>query len=540
MKNLLLLALYFLTITAYSQKLKVSEVDLPLSKAAQKKGMYVNTTLTKEGNIRSFVAYDLKKGQLGFDAITFDKSGKLIENASEVANSASISKYEVEIPAPGKVKIPGLGVDVLRLVTSNGVLGKLKVESGGFKPVYRYNSEQFGYVIVYTPVLKGFRYKDKMSTESDMRLNIFAAHSTLEDNLGFNYNILEGLVPNTIGYYNQNSKVAIIGKNAQWDVDSPNGSNVVISGQFDGATSSFTNIKEHVLDYNQRFVVNGYDGKWNRSILVSTLNAPASVAAWKKFQSKDVPYMTYMTMGLDGNVIDNVTFKSKSVRGNFGIYGFEDTHFVLGNINGKHVGYCRNDVGSATDFQIVKIKNGKVEMQKTFSYDQLAGMVTTPGGKKGKLKFSDITISRCIKTPNGEFLAIAFDAKGYYLFQFDNNIEINKVYVIPRIPGGAIDIKNFESGTDLYLVFKSPLARGFKKGYVGYGLMKTVDFSRVDEAMTFARIVKINPDQKTCSEPVDFLDDVIMGEDTIFEGLNGGLIMPVKDGKGNFRLTFIN
>ena len=49
--------------------------------------MYVNTTLTDDNNIRTFVSYDLKKGSLGFDVITISPSNELVDNKSEVASS---------------------------------------------------------------------------------------------------------------------------------------------------------------------------------------------------------------------------------------------------------------------------------------------------------------------------------------------------------------------------------------------------------------------------------------------------------------------
>jgi len=46
-------------------------------------------------------------------------------------------RYGITIPAPGTVSNPAKGLKVLRLVTANGVLGKLKVEEGFFEPKYK-------------------------------------------------------------------------------------------------------------------------------------------------------------------------------------------------------------------------------------------------------------------------------------------------------------------------------------------------------------------------------------------------------------------
>ena len=58
--------------------------------------------------------------------------------------------------------------------------------------------------------------------------------------------------------------------------------------------------------------------------------------------------------------------------------------------------------------------------------------------------------------------------------------------------------------------------------------MKNVTFSRVDELQTYARIIKINPKDMSCSNTVDIFPDVILGDDTLFKGTDGQLILPVR------------
>lgn len=534
------LILCVLTPGAFAQKLQVKDIDMPISKDAKKKGMYVNTTLTKDDNIRTFISYDLKKGALGFDVITLDPSGKIIENNSEVASAQSAAKYGIDIPSPGTVSNPGKGVNVLRLVTSNGILGKLKVQEGYFEPKYATSTEYGAYVTTYTRVLRGFKFQESKSTESDMRLNIYAAHSKKEDDLETTYNILEGLVPNTVGYYKKEAKFAFIGRDARWDKNSPNSYNVVVSGQFDGNSSSFINIKQTILEYNQTKVVDGHDGKGNRSVLVSALNSPSSVAAHKKFQAKGKPYMTYLTIDHQGNIQDNVTFESKSIRGNFGIYGFGDDHYILGSVNGKHTGYYRFDVGSATHFQIVKISNGKVSQQKIYNMDQMVNMAVAAGGKKAKLKYGDIKFTDCIQLKNGHLMAFAEAPKQTIIYQFDQEGGMKNVYLFPRVEAGGYQIETMESNNDIYVLQKAPVRRGIRKKISrGAGYMKNTTFSRIDEVMSYAMIVKINPSAGTCSDTVEFLPDLILGEDTIFKGSHGELILPIRDDKRNYRMVSI-
>lgn len=537
------LCLLIIPLSLFAQKLQVDEVELPTSKEAKKKGVYVNTTLTEEGNIRTFVAYDLKKEGLGYDVISVDPSGKLVENTSELVGNGAQDKYGISIPKPGVPSNPASGLGVLRLVSATGIMGKLKIEDGYFEPRYKTSKEYGAYVVTYTPVLKGYKFVSQSSTQSDMKLNIYASHNKPGDNLQNTYNIIEGLIPNTIGYFNKNALITFLGKDARFDKNSPNAQNVVITGQYDGSTASFKNIKEHVLDYNVNLMSSGWDGMGNRSVLLSTLNAPSSVQAWKKWQANGKPYMTYMTFNTEGEVVENVTFLSKSVRGNFRAFGLGDSHYVLGNLNADHDKYARADVGTATHFQIVKIKNGEVEKQVDFSADQLKSMLVTPGGKKGKLKYKDISFYNCIKTSNGDLMAFATSPGDYFIFQFDDALNMKAVYNIPANDVGGYLIQHLESNDQLYVLFRGQTAEislGVKlKVTNGYGYMKNTNFSRVDEVMSYARIVRIDPAKAECSEPLDILDDVIMGTNTIFKGSGGELILPARDKKKNYKMLVI-
>lgn len=534
--------LFCLYLISYGQILKVSETEMSLSKAASKKGMYVNTTLTDDNNIRTFVSYDIKKGGLGFDVITVSPSNKLIDNKSEIASSETEAKYNIHIPEPGKVNRPGEGEKVLKLSQAAGVAGYLKVSSGTFEPVYKIYSTTTGYVTTHTRVLKGYKFKEKSKSKSDMKLTVYGTNAEKGVNLEENYLILNQVLSMKVGYFKKGARFAFIGKNAQWDKNSPNGSNVIISGIFDGKTSQFTNIKEHVLDYNVMKVTSGNDGE-NTLVLLSTLNAPSSVKAWAKYQAKGKHYQTLMSLDKEGNVTENITFQSKSSRGNFAVYADGDEKYVLGNINGNHEGYYRADVGGATHFQITVIKDGAVAKQEDISIKDLSNLVITPGGKKGKLKLRDIKFTDFRALPSGDKIAFATGQKYYYGFQFDSNAKIKQVYMIERIPeaGAGIAIETFNrSDNEMYVVFKSPLYRGFKKNY-GYGLIaKNITFSRVDDALTFARIVKINTDKKSCSEEYDVMPNMIVGEDTFFKGPNGELLFPTKDKKGRYKMVKIN
>lgn len=551
MKNLVkshLLALLLIpAAAAYSQKLSVSEVALPTSKDASKKGMYVSTTLNADKNINTFIAYDLKKGELGFDVATVDLSGKLVSNASEIASSATQQKYSITIPDPDMVENPAKGKTVLRVVTANGVLGKLKVEEGHFEPKYATSVEYGSYVITYTPVLRGYKFAAQKSYDSETKLNVFASFAAEGDDVERNYNIIEGLLPNTVGYLFSTGKMAFLGKNAQFDKNSPNAHNVLISGQFDGKTRSFVNMTEHVLDYNIVHVTNGTAADGNKAVLVSTLNAPTTIAAHKKFQADGVPYMTFLTFDTEGKVKENVTFKSKSVRGNFAVTGFGNANYVIGLVNGEHDGYYRPDVGKATDLQIIKIQNGSVTTQEVVGVEAAQAMAVSPGGKAAKLKLKQLTFRSFEAAPNGDLLAFASSGAEYVVLQISPDAKLKKVYAIERVPGKElfeVGVQTLASGSDLYILFREQsgaIAQGVSKsfGRSSYSYMKNVNFSRVDEYMTYGRIVKLNADAMSCSEPVDVNEDVILGEFPMFLGADGQLLLPARSSKRAYKMLAI-
>lgn len=556
MKNFTISTAIFLvlvTVTTISQAQKITRTDvpIPLSVAAEKKGMYVATALHKESNsIRTFVAYDLKKDELGFDVAMVDLSGKLNGVVSEKAGPEAATRYGLTIPAPNTVKNPAQGLRILRLVTANGMLGKLKVEEGNFEPKYRTNVDVTGNLITYTPVLRGFKFNAVSSIDSDMRLNIFAAHTDPGSDIQRDYTILEGLVPNTVGYYDLNAGLSFLGRDARFDKNSTNAQNVLISGRFDGKTKSFKDLKEHVLDYNCVKAADGFDGNGNRAVLVSTLNAPTTIGAHKKWNAGGKQLMTYVSFDTKGAVIENVTFESASVKGNFGIYGAKDATYIIGSVNGNHDGYYMAAVGKPTVFQITKIQNNRVAAQVSTTMDQIQAMVATPGGKKGKLDFGDLAFWKYQETGSGDHLAFAQHSGGMVIFQFGADAQVNGIYAIGRVDGKDLfqsGLSTANNGRGIWILLSeqsAAIALGLRMSMGRYegGLQRDVNFSRVDEIMNFGKVVRLDPVARMLSESIDINEEVILGADPMFLGAQGELMLPVRDmrGKKNYSVVVLN
>ena len=164
LKTIVLVGLMLSSAGAIAQKLQRNDVEMPFSKNVEKKGMYVNTTLTKEWTINTFVTYDLKKGQAGFDVGTIDLAGKLVGIASEIASPETAKKYNIEIPEPGTVENPSKGLKVLRMVSATGIMGKLKFDEGSFEPKYASGVEYGAYVTTTYFVLRGYKFKSEKSS----------------------------------------------------------------------------------------------------------------------------------------------------------------------------------------------------------------------------------------------------------------------------------------------------------------------------------------------------------------------------------------
>lgn len=536
--------LLLLASVAYSQKLKIEEVEFPLSKDAKKKGMYISTVQQEDGNIYTYVAYDLKKGTLGFDMVAVDNTGKVVSSASEVVTPEVEKKYNIVVPDPDAVENPAKGRNVMRVITANGVLGKLKVETGYFEPKYGTASETYANFVAYWKVLRGFKFVGNNTIDSDTKLNVFAAFSSPENNVQATYPILEGLLPNTVAYLYEDGEISFLGKNAQFDKDSPNAHNVVITGMFDGRTKSFKNMKETVLEYNINNVTSGYSANGNRAVLLSTLNAPTTIKEHKKWQADGVPYMTYIAFDAKGNVTENVTFKSKSVRGNFGLYGYNNANYVIGSVNGDHDGYYRMDVGKPSDLQITKIVNGAVEKQEVYSMDQIADMAKTYGDKAVKLKYKELTFSSYQPLANGDFLAFADSPTENLIFQIGADAQLKAVYQLNRVPGKDLTrygVQTLANGDDLYILFREQapgMAMGVYKS-ISRGA-KSVSFSTVDELMTLGSVVKLNTRTMTVSESADFDEDVILGSQPMFLSNSGGVLLPTRDSKGSYKMVSVN
>lgn len=550
-RSFFLILLFLLSASLHAQKLQRTDIPIALSPAAEKKGMYVITSLNADASaLQTFVAYDLKKDELGFDVATVDLTGKLNGVVSEKASPETALRYGVTIPPPNAVKNPAQGLKIIRLVTANGILGKLKVEEGNFEPKYRTSVDAGTYVVTYTPVLRGFKFNATSSVESDMRLNIFAASTDPDSDIERNYTILEGLVPNTIGYYDLNASVSFIGKDSRFDKNSPNAQNVLISGRFDGKSKSFVDIKEHVLDYNLVKAADGFDGKGNRAVLVSTVNAPTTISAHKKWNAGGKQLMTYVTFDLKGNVLENVTFESASVKGNFGIYGTKDATYILGSVNGNHDGYYMAAVGKPTLFQITKIKNNQVTAQVKMSMDELQSLAVTTGGKKGKLDYGDLAYWKFQETGTGDHLIFAQHPGGMVVFQFGTDARINGVYDIGRVDGKELfqtGISTVNNGKGLWLLLteqSGAIALGLKMSMGRYSgsYQRDVNFSRVDEIMNFGKVLRLDPVGHTLSESIDINEEVILGADPMFLGAKGELMLPVRDmrGKKNYSIVTIN
>ena len=543
-------AVLLFSLSAQGQELQRTDVDLPISKTAKKKGMYVATTLDAEDNITTYISYDLKKKQLGFDAIRVSPSGELIGVESEVYEGGEInSKYNITIPSTSTISYPNGDQNALRLVTASGVLGSMKIEKGYWEPSYATSVEYGEYYTSYTSVFRGFKFKEDETFKSGNKINIIATHVRPEENIAWNYMIVQGAFKiGTVGFLSTNGSIAYVGKDVQLYKEGKYSSNVLSTGKFDGPSREFTNQNQVVLDYNFSKAVDGWANNGDRSVLLAPLNAPTSSKELNQYQAKGTPYLTFITFDLNGDVDQNITFEGKSVRGNFGIFGMDDANYMIGSVNGDHDGYYRADVGKPSHLEIVRFANNEITHQTVYSYDELESNVITPGGKKAKLKFKDIKFFSYIKAPNGDILAFAADRKSYIIFQLSASTgELQALYLLEKGDMEEtydVGLQSVEVDGKMYLLFRQQngaIAQGLSKGVSrGAGYMKNINFSRVDDMMTFGKLYLFDPSAKQLSEEIDFMDEVILGEEPMFVGDDNKLILPLRDFKRRYSMAVIS
>lgn len=529
------------------QELTMKVTDMPISKKAKKSGMYVETVIKDDNSYSTFISYDLKK-QLGFDVITFDKNGNVLSNSEEIASEESGKKYGIKIPSPGKIDVPGDGKSVLAIVGSVGVLGKFKIKKGTFEAKYASSVDYAGNLVVYTPILRGFKFVEKEEIKTDFRAGMFMINPK-EGEIDRDYNLIESMVNNVVGYIPANSSTAFLGAIVEKiSIKDPTefAGNRLLHGVFDGKSMSFT--KENITIFPHAITlpiskVTTPEG--NKAVLVSALKVVTTYAPQKKWISSNPKLMSLLSIDKEGNIVDSVTWESKSVRGNFSLSANKDATYVLGLINNDHDGFYRFDIGKITDLQITKIKSGKLEYNKSFSLEEMASKLA---GGKGKLKLNTtIWCSGLKDLPNGDILGLFASSSEYFMVQFTPSGELKATYKTDRVPGKDLFHKDnlvHISGDNVYIVFReqnTAIAQGVTKsfGRNAHTYMKDLNFTRIDELMTYASVVKINPKELTITKPVEISENVLLGDYPIFEGADGSILLTGRELRGEYKIFTI-
>lgn len=549
LKTLGALAAAWCALGLQAQELSLTVTDLPISKNAKKSGMYVQTVHTTEDQLAMFISYDVKK-DLGFDVITFDKSGKVVRSAEELASSGAASKYGITIPEPGKVSVPGAGREVVAVVGSIGAVGKMKLRKGTFEPKYAssvdYSTFGMYSVTTYTPVLRGFKFEEREEVKTDLSVNILTLFPKDEE-IERDYNIIEGMVTGVAGYIPANSSAAFIGTIIEKvDIKNPSeyANNRLIHGVLDGKSLSFTKETVTVFPYAHLKVTNGVTAEGNRAVLLAANRVATTYAPQRQWAPSSPKLMALVSIDKAGNLVDNVSWESASTRGSFALGAAKGSTYVLGLINNSHDGYYRMDLGKLTDLQVTKISKGAVEYNKTFSLEELGAKLVG----KGKLKLNGtIWCSGFTDLPNGDLMAFFASPTEYFMVQFTSGGELKATYLAERVPGKELlhlDNLVHIQGDDVFVVFReqSPaIAQGVTKsfGRNATSYVKDVNFTRIDEVMAYASVVKISPKAQTISSPVSTGSDVILGSYPLIDRDGGGLLMPARDAKGNYKIISV-
>src|SRR5690606_36910490 len=169
-------------------------------------------------------------------------------------------------------------------------------------------------------------------------------------------------------------------------------------------------------------------------------------------------------------------------------------------------------------------------------------LLKTPGGKKGKLSYKVLYFEYSQVLSNGDILLFAATDDSNIIFQFDADGQLKATYMPGRVDGkdfGRAGLQLIENKNEVYVLYREQapgMAIGFVKTFKGAGVTKKIEFDRVDELMTYGRVVKINTTQLSCSLPVDITDDLILGETPLFLGASGELLLLLRDSKDNYSI----
>ncbi|MCF8370837.1 MAG: hypothetical protein K9H64_04390 [Bacteroidales bacterium] len=548
---ILIVAAMVVIVSGNAQKLSADFVDVPVSKNAKKKGMYVSTTMTKDGQIQSFISYDLKKKGVGFDVVTFDKSGKLLDTKEEIGDKTAASKYGIEIPEPGTIQNPADGKEVIWL--RKDLMQKLTADKGHFEAQYASSKEYGEYVTTYTPVFKGYKFisGEKVKHDLNVRPMIFnmeeAADLQNMYTLLVDFKAMYGGSSTYIPIDGQVGFAGIIQEKISIKNPSPYNFNRIMTGVFDGKTFSFKNENIFELHYAAMQVCNADLGNGIKGALLAPLNSPTSQKDANKYLAKGKNYVTLLSIDSQGNLVDNVTFTSKSVRGVFGAYPNDGSTYVFGFLNADHDKFYRPDIGKFTHFQITQLKDNKEVFTKAYSVEDLENKLKVPAGEKSKFKFNTkiLNIIRMETLPNGDLLLLVQTPEEYALIQFSPNGDLGAFYRVEKpdkeLSGYDILIETIGKEVLVLFRFQNPgIAMGIKSSVSrGAGYMKNITFSRVDELMTYGRFVKLNPETKSMSEPVDILKDVMLGSDPLIQGEDGKFLIFARDAKRNYKTIIV-
>lgn len=536
-----------LVLNLAGQELSMKVTELPISKKARKSGMYVETVIKDDNSYSTFISYDLKK-QLGFDVITFDKNGNVVSSSEEIATNETGAKYGIEIPSPGEVDVPGNGKSVLAIVGSIGVLGKFKVKKGNFVAKYATSVDYSGNITTYSSIFRGFKFDEKEEIKTDFRAGMFVINPK-DGEIEKDYNLIEGVVSGIIGYIPATSSTAFLGAIVEKvSIKDPTeyAGNRLLHGVFDGKSMTFT--KENITVFPHAITLpisKETTPEGNKAVLVSALKVVTTYAPQKKWISSNPKLMSVLSIDKEGNLVDTVTWESKSVRGNFSLRANNDATYVLGLINNDHDGFYRFDIGKITDFQLTKIKSGKIEYNKVFSLEEMASKLA---GGKGKLKLnSAISCSGLKDLPNGDILALYSSNSEYFMVQFTPSGELKATYITDRVSGKELffkDILVHNSGDNAYIVFReqnTAIAQGITKSFSRNSntYLKNLNFTRVDELMTYANVVKINCKSMTITKPVEISEFVLLGDYPIFNGADGSILLTGRELKGEYKVFAI-
>lgn len=536
MKNKLitLAAIVLTSVQLMAQEIEIKEVDLPLSKEAEKAakkgellnaGTYWNSDKTATHN---FYVYEDKKEGLKFIEFTVDNSGNVTSTTEEAYNATNLAKYNLVVePKLTDDKDPNnLAGKEFGFFRKTVLAGNPKLNMGEFENNY------------VNGLWVGYKFKKGEQARLEEKFWPFVSFAVQDgvDNQHYQTRKVSKLgraLSGDVNYIPMDGKAFISGLMATSGGE-------YISGVFDMATQ-----------------------KWDNKV-ITPMNAPIGLTYTQtdygvldlvSMSSSDDSNRAAILMDYQGNILNKIELplaqkEAHQPGAEMEILEDGEAQFVVGPY---YEGGNRKNIGLV----IHKITD-KLEFSKLITKDQIEGTIVQPSKSKAKFnKFFEVSIETITKLTDGSYmLSISSrrDPITTLTLHLSSSGDLMTTYMIDGMEGDNndavriigksaihLDSDIIQTKDAVYVLIRS-IPIGFDLGAhtstENFGDYKRITTVRIDELMAAGKIAKIDLDSKSVSQS-GILDNLLVGQQPYLLTSDGTLIFNTLNQKKKERVKLL-